>query len=130
MSYAVISAAASRTLVLKVRKIIEKSLVLFVLYEENKLYKYIERILREKCQNTEFHLVRIFLYSLLSPNTGKYGLGRTPHLDTFYVVGMCQTEIMIITMLLIRVMIIITKSFALKRVFKQKITSLKMTYLF
>ena len=53
--------------------------------------------LREKCQNTEFFLVRIFLYwdwigrdteylSVFSPNTEKYGPEVTPYLDTFHVV--------------------------------------------
>ena len=49
--------------------------------------------LREKCPNTEFFLVRIFPHldwirkdteylSVFSPNTGKYGPGKTPYLDT------------------------------------------------
>ena len=46
--------------------------------------------LRKKCPNTEFFLVRIFLYSdgirRFSPNTGKYGLEKTPYLDTFHAV--------------------------------------------
>ena len=52
--------------------------------------------LREKCPNTEFFLVRIFLYSdqirdfteyisVFSSNTGKYGPGKTLYLDTFDV---------------------------------------------
>ena len=50
--------------------------------------------LREKCPNTEFFLVRIFLHSdwirkdtsylsVFSPNAGKYGPEKTPYLDTF-----------------------------------------------
>ena len=49
--------------------------------------------LREKCPNIELFLVRIFLYSnwirkisVFSPNTGKYGPGITPYLDTFHAV--------------------------------------------
>ena len=50
--------------------------------------------MRERRPNTEFFLVRIFLYSdkirrftnVLSPNTGKYGPGKTPYLDTFHAV--------------------------------------------
>ena len=42
---------------------------------------------REKCPNTTFFLVRIFLYldwiSIFTPNTGKYGAEKTPYLDTF-----------------------------------------------
>ena len=51
--------------------------------------------LREKCANTEFFLVRIFLHSdwirrdtdylsVSSPNAGKEGPEKTPCLDTFY----------------------------------------------
>ena len=46
---------------------------------------------REKCPNTEFFLVRIFLYSdwirteyVFSPNTGKHVPEKTPYLDTFH----------------------------------------------
>ena len=43
--------------------------------------------MREKSPNTEFFLVRIFLY----PNTGKYGPEKAPHLDTFHgVLAMLQ----------------------------------------
>ena len=51
--------------------------------------------LREKCPNTEFSLVRIFLYlnwirrfspAAFSPNTGKYGPEKTQCLDTFHAV--------------------------------------------
>ena len=53
--------------------------------------------LREKCPNTEFFLVSIFPHvdwiwrdtpylSVFSPNAGKYGLGKTPNLDSFYAV--------------------------------------------
>ena len=41
--------------------------------------------LREKCPNTEFFLVREYL-SIFSPNAGKYGPEKTPHLDTFHAV--------------------------------------------
>ena len=37
--------------------------------------------LREKCPNTEF------LWSVFTPNTGKYGPEETPYLDTFYAVS-------------------------------------------
>ena len=43
-------------------------------------------ILREKCPNAEFFLVRIFLYSNIQPNTGKYGPEKTPSLGTFHAV--------------------------------------------
>ena len=50
--------------------------------------------LRKKCPNTEIFLVRIFSHSewirrdtsylsVFSPNAGKYGPEKTPHLDTF-----------------------------------------------
>ena len=43
--------------------------------------------LRKKCPNTEFFLVRIFLYlDWISPNTGKWGPGKTPYLDIFCAV--------------------------------------------
>ena len=53
--------------------------------------------MREKFPNTEFFLVRIFPHSdwirrdteylsVFSPNVGKYGPEKTPHLDTFHVV--------------------------------------------
>ena len=53
--------------------------------------------LREKCPDTEFYLVRIFPHSdwirrdaeylcVFSPNAGKYGPQKTPHLDIFYAV--------------------------------------------
>ena len=53
--------------------------------------------LRETCANTEFFLVRTFLYSdwirrfkelisVFSPNIGKYGPGKAPYLDTFHAV--------------------------------------------
>ena len=45
------------------------------------------KILREKCPNTEFFLVRIFLYSpVFGLNTGIYGPEKTPYLDTFHAV--------------------------------------------
>ena len=37
-----------------------------------------------KCPNTEFFVVPIF--SVFSPNAGKYGPGKTPYLDTFHAV--------------------------------------------
>ena len=40
--------------------------------------------MREKCPNTEFFSGPCFL--VFSPNTGKYGPGKTPHLDTFHAV--------------------------------------------
>ena len=53
----------------------------------------------EKCPNTKFFLVRIFLHSCItsylsvfSPNAGKYGPEKTPYLDTF------PTVIVMITM--------------------------------
>ena len=53
--------------------------------------------LSEKCPNTEFFLIRIFLHlerirrdteylSLFSPNAGKHGPEKTPYLDTFLAV--------------------------------------------
>ena len=60
--------------------------------------KSFEKIaLREKCPNTEFLLVRIFLHldwilrftpyiSLFSPNTEKYGPEKNPYMDTFHLV--------------------------------------------
>ena len=47
--------------------------------------------LPEKCPSTEFFLVRIFPHSDWIqenniPNTGKYGLEKTPYFDTFYSV--------------------------------------------
>ena len=48
----------------------------------------------EKCPNTEFFLARIFPHSdwirrdtyvsVFSPNAEKYGLEKTPYLDTFH----------------------------------------------
>ena len=54
-------------------------------------------ILREKCPNKEFFLVRIFPHSdwtrrdteylsVFSPNAGKYEPEKTPYLDTFHAV--------------------------------------------
>ena len=51
-------------------------------------------VLREKCPNTEFFLVRIFpafglnteYLSVFSPNAGRYGPEKTPYLDTFHAV--------------------------------------------
>ena len=59
--------------------------------------KSLSLALREKCPNTEFFLVRIFLYldwirrftekiSVFSPNTGKYVPEKTPYLGTFHAV--------------------------------------------
>ena len=58
-------------------------------------YIYVYPSLREKCPNTESFLARIFLYSdwirrdteylsIFSSNSGKYGAGMTPCLDTFH----------------------------------------------
>ena len=49
---------------------------------KNFQYYSVELPLREKCPNTELFLVRIFQYSVFSPNTGKYGPDITPYLDT------------------------------------------------
>ena len=51
--------------------------------------KRVKGALREKCPNTEFFLVPIFLFygvnlCVFSPNTGKYGPQKTPFLDTFH----------------------------------------------
>ena len=57
----------------------------------------LQKTMREKCRNTEFFLNRIFSHldwirrgteylSIFSPNTRKYGPGKTPHLDTFHAV--------------------------------------------
>ena len=59
--------------------------------------------LREKCPNTEFFLVRIFLYSdwirRFSPNSlwiqKKYGSEKTPYLNTFHAVFECLMNLMI-----------------------------------
>ena len=40
-----------------------------------------KQTLSEKCPNTEFFLVRIFMYS--NSSTGKYGPEKSPYLDTF-----------------------------------------------
>ena len=67
-----------------------------VLESKFKLFSY-KYTLCEKCPNTEFFLVRIFLYldgirrftpyfPIFSPNTGKYGPEKTPYLDTFHAV--------------------------------------------
>ena len=58
--------------------------------------------LRENCPNTVFFLVRIFPHSdwiqrdteylfAFSPNAGKYGSEKTPHLDNFHAVMMKAT---------------------------------------
>ena len=60
--------------------------------------------LREKCQNTEFFLLRIFPHSdwirrgteylsLFCSIAGKYGPEKTPHLDTFHAVEMEWNQI-------------------------------------
>ena len=63
------------------------------------VFRHLSNIsLREKCPDTEFFLVRIFLhsdrirrdnsyFSVFSPNAGKYGPEKTPYLDTFHVVS-------------------------------------------
>ena len=64
-------------------------------YEET--VHFLPLTLREKSPNTEFFLVRIFPHSdgirkdtsylsVFSPNPGKYGLEKTPYLDTFHTV--------------------------------------------
>ena len=60
--------------------------------------------LREKCPNTEFFLVRIFLHSDwirrdTSPNAGKYGPEKTPYFDTFHAVII--TVIILINMIIL-----------------------------
>ena len=58
-------------------------------------YKMMMKVkaLHENCPNTVFFLVRVFSYSdwilrdteylsVFSPNAGKYGLEKTPYLDT------------------------------------------------
>ena len=72
---------------------------------ENILKKIqVEVSLCEKCSNTEFFLVSIFLHSdwirrdteylpLFSPNVGKYGPEKTPYLDTFHVLSVLITWI-------------------------------------
>ena len=50
--------------------------------------------MREKCPNTEFFLVHIFLYwgiYVFSPNTAKYGPEITLYLDTFHAVHYFQS---------------------------------------
>ena len=65
---------------------------MIVILEQSYMYT-----LLEKCPNTEFFLVCIFLYSdwiqrfeeqisIFSPNLGKYGPERTPHLDIFHAI--------------------------------------------
>ena len=61
-------------------------------------------LLREENKNLEFFLVSKFPYlnwiqwltlyiSIFSPNTGKYGPGKTPNLDTFHVLRVNNTMI-------------------------------------
>ena len=49
---------------------------------------YIILLMREKCPNTKFFLVRIFPHSnwirRFTPNAGKNGPKKTPYLDTFH----------------------------------------------
>ena len=56
-----------------------------------------DQLLREKCPNTEFFVVRIFPHSdwIFSPNAGKYRSEKTPYLDTFHAVAALKTVIKI-----------------------------------
>ena len=60
-------------------------------------FQFLKLALRQKCQNTEFFLISISPHSdwirrdteylsVFSPNVGKYGLKKTPYLDTFHAV--------------------------------------------
>ena len=62
-----------------------------------------KRTLREKCQNTEFFLVRVFQHLdwilrdtsfliVFSPNEGKCGREKNPYLDKFHRVGVYPYE--------------------------------------
>ena len=67
-------------------------------------------LLREKCPNTKFFVVRIFPHldcphldctrrdtpylSVFSPNAGKYGPEKSPYLDTFHTVVMSLGDFM------------------------------------
>ena len=62
----------------------------------------------EKFPNTKFFLVRIFPYLdwtkrftekifLFSPNTGKYGLEKTPYLDIFHAVGKTKNQVICVS---------------------------------
>ena len=44
------------------------------------IYSLKQLALRETCPNTEF------FWSVFSPNAGKYGLEKTPYLNTFHAV--------------------------------------------
>ena len=70
---------------------------LFVWWYELIVSSLLSEVLLEKCPNTEFFLVCIFLYSnwirrftekfsVFSPYTGEYGSEKTPYLDTFHTV--------------------------------------------
>ena len=70
--------------------------IAFSLMDEEYLVNFGSLTLREKCPNTKFFLVRIFLHSdwrkdtphlsAFSPNPGKYGPEKTPYLGTFHAV--------------------------------------------
>ena len=73
-----------------------RSLYTLYLFKDNTRIP-VPQTLREKCQNTELFLVRIFRHSdrirrdtdylsVFSPNAGKYRPEITPHLDTFHAV--------------------------------------------
>ena len=47
-------------------------------------HEFWQNSLREKCLNTEFLLVRIFLYSVQTQENANQE--KTPHFDTFHVV--------------------------------------------
>ena len=60
-----------------------------ILLNQNVMWQLIGKTsLREKCQNAEFFLVRIFLYS----NTGKHGPEKTLYSDTFHAVHSNHTH--------------------------------------
>ena len=46
--------------------------------------KELTQSLREKCQNMEFFWS---VFSIFSPNAGKYGPEKTPYLETFHAVS-------------------------------------------
>ena len=57
--------------------------------------------LRDKCPSTEFFFNSYF--PVFSPNTGKYGLEKTPHLDTFHAVqSICILNHVGVTQILIK----------------------------
>ena len=68
--------------------------------------KDIYQALCEYYPNTEFFLVRIFLYStqsdsdVFSRNIEKYGLEKTPYLDTFYAVKLIINDFSVVKLIL------------------------------